>query len=216
VTPGRLDRWTYAYRMCRRMNKLTERSLHWHREWVPESELAKISVTEIKVALCQSRKKPIDVQRPEAYRRILAVLYFMKQPTKLRRFMESGVSDLHLPLRVAENSGGKALVCASPIEEDIKSSATIAEQRIVRLKKREDAEEFCDRQWTVLAPVFTRSEAEPIPHRCMIEKMVLPFKSAVRSDRRGSFGEVSHVEIHPDHYGTEVCQHATLAFRNSY
>jgi hypothetical protein len=183
---------------------------------VPESEIAKISDTEVRIALHQSRKNPIDVSEPESYRRILAVLYFMKQPTKIRRFIESEICDYDLPLRLAENSGGKALVSVSVTERNSNIAVRPAEERMIRLKKREDAEEFCNRQWTVLAPVFSQSEAEQVPHKFLMKETVLPFKSAVRSDRRGAFGEVSHIEIHSDHLEPKVRQFVASSSARSY
>lgn len=185
--------------MCRKVNDMTERSLQWHREWLPESEIEKISQTEVTTALLRSRKRPIEVKRPEQYRRILAILYFMKQPTKIRRFIESGICDTDLPLCLADDSGRKGVTCTLRSQKESDNASK------VRFKKREEAEEFCNRQWTVLAPVFVQSEAEPIPHKSLRKETVLPFRTTLRSDRKGAFGEVSHVEIHPDHYKPAVC-----------
>jgi hypothetical protein len=54
---------------------------------------------------------------------------------------------------------------------------------------------FCDRQWKFLVPIFTKDEY----NRDFSEKYIFPFTSDGAVPKDGAFSSVFRVKIHPDH-----------------
>ena len=67
---------------------------------------------------------------------------------------------------------------------------------------------FEQRQWTVLAPFFARSNGKDNSHLELEPEEILPFTSWTVAADPGGFGQVYRVDIHPDHHAfntTKVC-----------
>lgn len=197
TTGGRLERWKYATKMCKRFNNAIKPSPHPHRHFLPHSELRKIGGHEVRRALSMSRKAAISVETPELYRKLLVVLCLIKLPTKVRMFIQSRICDADLPLCVAEVPGKRR-------DTRVLQSKNGSGTNTVRFKWKSDAEDFYRRQWVVLAPTFITSEDNPVPHHTLQSKEVLPFYSSHQNGRGGSYGEVSYVEICADHHNLAV------------
>ncbi|KAK3368273.1 hypothetical protein B0H63DRAFT_74217 [Podospora didyma] len=143
---------------------------------------------------------------PKTYRKIFALLVFVRKLESIFKFLDEGVSDLDLPL-------------TEYIHPDPTRSP-----RGLKLRRKNDAtrplqcfqgwpkmvvKDFCDHQWIMLAPVFVRSEHKNVRHYQLTSDDILPytFDSRWGTDataqnvlERGGFGEVFKVCIHRNHH----------------
>lgn len=203
-TVAGLERRNYVRKMCQKYNKWLVVSPHPHRYFLPSSRIREVQEIDIQTAVSKSRKPLILVKKPECYRKIFFVLCLMKLPTKIRLFIENQVDDEDLPLCVT----GTGLLGVSRV---LKSQAG-THSRTVKFRWNWDAEDFCKRQWVVLAPVFRRTKSIKIPHRSLHDRAVLPF---VRSDEdagEGSYGKITRVEMSPHHHNLMVSCFTSQAF----
>jgi len=127
-----------------------------------------------------------------SYRKILAILYLMKRPSKIRLFVQSGLCDEHLPLKKIQGP------------KDVDRATTMTSRRMqkspsIRFKRLDDADEFLDRQWWVLAPIFDRP-SEGVSHKDLECEAVLPFLSETMIAKEGGSSQVFKAKIHPDHH----------------
>ena len=143
------------------------------------------------VELEQNGPAPIVAEECASYRKILAILHLMKRPSKIRLFVKSGVCDSDLPLADASVSTGPSVFYGLRSE---KSGS------LVRFKKRADAKEFLERQWSVLVPFFHCSDGTHVPHHDFESEVILPFLSHEETAKEGGSGKVYKIEIHPDHH----------------
>jgi hypothetical protein len=152
-------------------------------------ELSKANRSMTKIV--RIRKPPIVAEECASYRKILAILYLMKRPSKIRLFVKHGVCDSDLPLR----EGSCPIGPRSFYElRSQKSGST------VRFKKPVHAIEFLERQWSVLVPFFHGSDGTHIPHNDFGSDVILPFISQEETATEGGSGKVFKVEIHPDQH----------------
>lgn len=191
-----LERGKYAQKLFERFSRMTEESPHPHRPFLPSSKFRQIHVSDICTALQKSRRAPVQVEDPENYRKIFFVLCLLKLPTKIRKFIKCRVRDADLPLCVADSRGFWKVL----------RSQDGSNTNIVKFKMRSDADDFCKRQWVVLAPKFEgcNTDEKSIPHYDLNHRHVLPFKPNFEIKREGSYGEVTRVEIFPDHHSLAV------------
>lgn len=203
-TAAGLERRDYARKMCQKYNKWLVESPHPHRYFLPSSRIYEVQGYDIETAVSKSRKTSIPVKNPERYRKIFFVLCLMKLPTKIRMFVEGQVDDEDLPLCVT----GTGLLGVSRV---LKSQAG-SYSRTVKFRWNWDAEDFCKRQWVVLAPIFKRTKSTKIPHCSLHDRAVLPFVDSGEDAREGSYGKVTRIEISPDHHNLTVSHFTYHAF----
>lgn len=195
-TVAGLERRDYARKMCQKYNTWLKESPHPHRYFLPSSRIHEVQETDIQTAVSKSQKTLIPVRKPERYRKIFFVLCLMKLPTKIRMFIENQVDDEDLPLCVT----GTGLLGVSRV---LKSQAE-THSRTVKFRWNWDAEDFCKRQWVVLAPVFRRTKSTKIPHHSLHDRAVLPFVCSDEDAGEGSYGKVTRVEMSPHHHNLTV------------
>jgi hypothetical protein len=196
--------------MTRKLQQASQSSYHL-RKFIPESQIQQIVQDQvIQAELYKSNKSigkpsrmlkaPVVSKDYASYRKILAILYLIKRPSKIRMFVKVGLRDCHLPLKKTQHPSGTD------------RSVTLTSQNTpeapgVRFVRGEDAEEFLERQWSVLAPVFVGSH-ETVPHIDLEDNSILPFLSETIIAKEGGSSKVFKAKIHPDHHHlseTDVC-----------
>lgn len=208
---------------ARRLKQATERSLDIHMRFVPNPKLLSV-ITEAVVSSELSRshfslgklsrigKTRIETDEPGAYKRVLAILYLMNRPSKIRLFVKRRMRDEHLPLEkhtCAEGPPG-AYELRSRKHPDITS---------IRFKKCVNTDKFLRTQWTVLVPIFRGPDGSNIPHEDLPQGTILPFvplQNQSETMKEGGSGRVFKVEIHPDHHclnKTGVCHFKCIGHR---
>ncbi|KAF1964818.1 kinase-like protein [Bimuria novae-zelandiae CBS 107.79] len=115
--------------------------------------------------------------------KVFTVLVIIGEPDAIRKILDEGLTDEHLPLRLAENE----ITLISHDEVEFRSfSETMSEQRI---------SEFVEKQWTVLAPILDASgEHTDLDRRCP-----LPFEHTKQAGH-GASRLVHKSKLHPSHY----------------
>ncbi|EUC34846.1 hypothetical protein COCCADRAFT_35545 [Bipolaris zeicola 26-R-13] len=184
--------------------KLAEATIKTHRQlkFIPRSHVKKIVTAEaVQIELDRSNyptfrrihRDPVTTDDYSAYRKILAILYLIKKPSKIRMFVQYGVCDKDLPLVKCNSSNNPYY---SP---ELRSRNNHLAQPII-FRRRDYADDFLEKQWTVLAPVFAKSEEDRNAHIVLESDEILPFISQSEVTRQGGFGDVYKTEIHPDHH----------------
>lgn len=139
-------------------------------------------------------KQPVAPEEQRNLQGILRVLCLMDRPTKIRLFVDSGIGDADLPF----------VECPCPTgvkgAKVLQSSQSIGNtpKPYVKFKKPADTEDFLRKQWSVLAWKLPRFD-EVVSHTDLGDGMILPYLSNKHDSRRGGFGDVYKVEIHPDY-----------------
>ena len=170
---------------------------HLRKYFIPEPEIKRIvSRKAVEQNLSKSNysrlgrmgKEPISIKDDAPYVKILTVLYLMKQPTKIRLFVKSGVCDRDLPLdRIQRPDGSYAL-----------RSRYNSQACVVSFKRRDYTEDFLDHQWSVLAPTFMRTD-DVVPHVHLEPEVILPFLSCIEVSKQGGSSRVFKTVIQSDH-----------------
>ena len=154
----------------------------------------------------EDEKRSRDAQKPEetSYRKIFAILLLIDRPSRIRSFIEEGVSDADLPL-VKMPRTNRLQGC---LELRRKNSHT----PLLCFKKWRGSTvaRFEQRQWTVLAPFFARSNGKNNSHLELEPEEILPFTSWRVAADPGGFGQVYRVEIHPDHHAFNIAKVCTF------
>ncbi|KAJ8110946.1 hypothetical protein OPT61_g6344 [Boeremia exigua] len=202
LDPRHFERGKYAQKLCERFTGMLSESPHPHRPFLRNSKFNEIHGSDVCTALEKSRKTRISVDDPQNYRRILFVLGLLKLPTKIRKFIKHGVCDADLPLCIVGLWKNTRMLRS----RDSLKTNTVKFGWL-------DAEDFCRRQWVVLPPKFgacksnaktdaktdAKSDTKVVPHYELDSKAAMPFKKT-SVIREGSYGEVTQVEIFPDHH----------------
>lgn len=173
---------------------------HLQQRFIPCNKLREVVTAE---TVCVELKKsnysnlrriharPVTVENGTKYQRILAILYLIKLPSKIREFVKHGVCDEALPLVKCENSKDTS----SPMLR----SGHDCTDRAIKFKRQEYIQDFLDNQWKVLAPVFLWTGGNHIWHRRLVPETIIPFISHERS-AQGGYSKVLQTEIHPSHH----------------
>ncbi|KAK3338661.1 kinase-like domain-containing protein, partial [Lasiosphaeria hispida] len=149
-------------------------------------------------------------RKPESFRKIMAILVLIGKPSKIRLFLEEGVSDADLPLF-------KQHIPNSSMPRWELRGARGDPKKIIRCFhgwKHRALSEFERRQWRVLTAFFAlgaRKEVTTgghgygkcpriINHWVLGDSVVLPFISQEEFGSPGGCGQVMKVKIHPDHH----------------
>ena len=184
-------------------NRLREarRRSYLRRYFLPEVEIEKIVTSAVvQRELSNSNyskfgrigKQRLSIDDGTPYVKILTVLYLMKQPSKIRLFIKSGVCDKHLPLERDPHSdrldGSYSLI-----------SRYDSEAGLISFKRQDYAEEFLEHQWSVLVPIFIGADGAAIPHVDLDSETILPFLTYTEVPKRGGSSRVFETEIHPEH-----------------
>ncbi|KAH8640825.1 hypothetical protein IG631_03766 [Alternaria alternata] len=192
--------------MTRKLQQASQTSYR-QQKFIPESQIRDIVRDEvIQAELSKSNKSigkpsrmlkaPVVSKNYESYRKILAILYLMKRPSKIRLFVKAGLCDDQLPFKKAQHLG-RFDRSATLTSRNTPGSANI------KFTRPEDADEFLDRQWSVLAPVFTGSDGI-VPHDDFECESILPFLPETTIAKEGGSSKVFKAKIHPDHHN--LCQ----------
>jgi hypothetical protein len=183
--------------MYKAVQKATKSSPYGAGRFLPKDEISKLGASEIREALCVSRKGPMGMEIHGDYSRIFATLCLMKRPTKIRIFLEKQVQDTDLPLQEATVAGhnDKLRLLRSRRDDAIGCKQFL---------KEDDISAFLELQWIVLAPSFVGYDGATMPHKILRSNEVLPFLSSPKIIREGGFGQVSRIEIHPNHHSLAV------------
>ncbi|CAN9267879.1 unnamed protein product [Alternaria alternata] len=188
--------------MTRKLQQASQTSYR-QQKFIPESQIRDIVRDEvIQAELSKSNKSigkpsrmlkaPVVSNNYESYRRILAILYLMKRPSKIRLFVKAGLCDDQLPFKKAQHLGR------------FDRSATLTSRNTpgspnIKFTRPEDADEFLNRQWSVLAPVFFGSDGI-VPHDDFECESILPFLPETTIAKEGGSSKVFKAKIHPDHH----------------
>ncbi|CAN9095128.1 unnamed protein product [Alternaria alternata] len=192
--------------MTRKLQQASQTSYR-QQKFIPESQIRDIVQDEvIQAELSKSNKSvgkpsrmlkaPVVSKNYESYRKILAILYLMKRPSKIRLFVKAGLCDDQLPFKKAQHLG-RFDRSATLTSRNTPGSANI------KFTRPEDADEFLDRQWSVLAPVFSGSDGI-VPHDDFECESILPFLPETTIAKEGGSSKVFKAKIHPDHHN--LCQ----------
>jgi len=161
------------------------------------------------------------LQLPEAqqksFKKIMAILILMEKPKKIRRFLDEGISDTDLPLKLAKvpRDGGSSKIPGSRWE--LRSTRAKDQDKTLRCFRRwkpRAMEEFERLQWAVLAPFFALGgvrrvtisgggryrDLRTIYHWELNSGVILPFISFSTAGPPGGCGQVFKAKIHPDHH----------------
>lgn len=180
---------------------------YYQQKFIPEQQIRNIVRDEvIQAELHRSNrpigkpwrilKAPIVTEAYGSYRRVMTILFLMKRPSKIRLFVKSGLRDDHLPFKKTELPGvaNRSIVL---------TSHNVPEAPSMEFVKPEDADEFLDRQWSVLAPIFIQSDGI-IRHYDFEHRTILPFLPETTIAKKGGSSTVLEAKIHPDHHN--LCQ----------
>jgi hypothetical protein len=137
-------------------------------------------------------KAPIVTEAYGSYKRVMTILFLMKRPSKIRLFVKSGLRDDHLPFKKTQLPGVANRSVAL-------TSRNVPRAPSMEFAKPEDADEFLDRQWLVLAPMFSQSDGI-IRHYDFEQETILPFLPETTIAKKGGSSKVIKAKIHPDHH----------------
>ncbi|KAF2132923.1 kinase-like protein [Dothidotthia symphoricarpi CBS 119687] len=128
------------------------------------------------------------------YRKVFAILLFIRRPSRIWSFVEEGVCDADLPLMKVRRPGGLEGRFDLRREKD-------RDTPLRCLKKWRDGTicDFEEYQWIVLAPFFRKSNGKDVPHVELKPEQSLPFTDW-RLKPRGGYGQVYKATVHPDHH----------------
>ncbi|KAM7185614.1 kinase-like domain containing protein [Rhypophila sp. PSN 637] len=149
----------------------------------------------------------------KSYRKILAILVLIERPTRIRQFIDEGVSDEDLPLELVEMPCNSALRHMGHKTWDLQRRSKTGKSGgspspppplrcfTVRGKRWRNStlRKFEENQWIMTAPFFAQDE-----RKLLLPQAVLPFTSWEPIGHQGSFGRMFKAEIHPDHHGFQV------------
>ncbi|KAH4034912.1 hypothetical protein HBI56_030250 [Parastagonospora nodorum] len=161
-------------------------------KFVSEESLKHI-ITEkrIKAQLENHRTANYEVRYPPSaivatHLKIFAILTMLGKHNDIYEFMEEGISDRSLPLRLSDPATG-TIVINGESPTCFRHWLSSDTDGFIRLQDQ-------------LNPVFLGRSAEPIAHKEIDDRAVLPFISEKRIVEAGC-GTVYKVEIHPDCHG---------------
>jgi hypothetical protein len=200
----KLQHWALARRMCRRVNNAALKTTSdVHVKFVPRSRFeaalgGKVAIQE----LFKTIDRSISADRQRSLHKILIVLCLMDCPSKIRLFIDSGIYDTNLPL----------IECPCPTGvRDVKVLRSKGNMHgsYMSFKTAADTETFLKKQWSVLAWTFPEFD-RTVSHEDFEDEVILPYLSHKHIARKGGFGDVYKVEIHPDHCSSKVRSQAKL------
>ncbi|KAF1924143.1 kinase-like protein [Didymella exigua CBS 183.55] len=167
------------------------RSVDWHVPFLPSADLERlIAGNAVLSALSAAKREKPIIGSPVNYRRILAVLHLMKRPSKIHVFLTRGVCDADLPLEPLDD-GSTIVRTLSLRSKNNKKAPTIT------FNRSEDAQGFCEQQWSVIAHKFTKLDRFYVR---LEKEIVLPYMEYRRTERGGGEGEIYLTRIHPDYH----------------
>lgn len=165
-----------------------------HAKFLPHTEISRqVGRQAVLLELSRSMTTLPPDSDPEEYQKILTILYLMKQPEKIDLFVKAGVTDQHLPLEY------------QPYDEkrEVRTglgSLKTPDSPSIFFDGSEDAEDFVELQWGVLAHVFAIPDNTIIPQYQLDPRQILPFNKYRQVTWKGGSGEVFKAKIHPDYH----------------
>lgn len=138
-------------------------------------------------------------QAESGYHRVFAVLLLLNRGWEVVRFVDEGICDAELPLHTAFVNGPTAppkLRRQSDTETDLACLRTWVPL---------DHEKFDQEQWAMVAPFFAHGGKRRGAKLYNLEnKDILPWIEKQHAVRKGAYGEISKVKIHPRHHSFKV------------
>lgn len=147
-----------------------------------------------------------------SFRKIFAILVLLEMPREIVGFLKTRVSDADLPLTGREVSGEFKLFRRKASKKMEGPGSQALERTLKRPLKcfrrwtPNRRREFEHKQWTVLAPYFTRNE-EPSRNVChyrLHKETILPFTLWEEVGHGGGFGQVFKVDMHSSHHSFDI------------
>jgi serine/threonine protein kinase len=140
-----------------------------------------------------------------SFRKVFAILVLTEKPWAIFKFIEEGVSDLDLPLVVANNQDRRGMKelrrrdpLGNPSPERLQCSRGWPPTSVMNFERY---------QWTMLAPFFSPGKYDDVKHYVLRDQDILPFVSATQDKEDeiaelvgGGFGHVFMVHIHDEHH----------------
>lgn len=182
-----------------------------HHQFVPEGSLDRVITKDSILAA-------MDVEQPtgeddllvefilKRAKKVFAISVFIElEGSTLRRamllFKDTEFNDTKLPIEDTRNSSPPANLSnshsasTSGAGQNILASLEVSVNGGNRIWRKPKIYNFCEHQWKFLAPVFSTAEY----NHDLPALSILPFISKHANFDKGSFGQVSKYEIHPNH-----------------
>jgi hypothetical protein len=145
--------------------------------------------------------------------RIFAVLALLDKVEEIRNFIRDKIYDSHLPL-----------ILSSTNDDGLRQLEHHGENGGQSVKlfsswpKVHDLESYAEKQWQVLSPYFqlSTSKHSEILHYDLQRETILPFVEKDEGRKRGGFGEVFRVKIHPENHNCCEDPVSIRDFNDSY
>lgn len=141
----------------------------------------------------------------KSFRKIFALLTIVEVPSSIVAFIEENVSDQDLPLTLVKNGMTRLLYRRGDKKKQTPLRCFKDERQWSPMK----CENFCEKQWCLLAPFFSPSDGDGVVKNYILQdEHILPFLALEDTpshgvDKTGGSGRVKMVHIHPDHHNFE-------------
>lgn len=147
-------------------------------------------------SLLSKQSQPPKLPKEKIYRKIFAILLFIRRPSRIWSFVEEGVCDADLPLvevpRPNRLDRRFDLRCKRKLDTPLRC-----------LRKWKDVYDFEASQCIVLAPFFHKSNGKDVPHIELQPDHLLPF-IGWKSMPHGGYGQVYKATVHQSHHAFDA------------
>lgn len=140
------------------------------------------------------------------YQKVLAVLLLIDRADRIASFIENNVSDADLPLESVPRK-------RDPTTFKLRRSRDLQTSLACTKWKNSAVARFEEEQWTVLAPVFQKTERDPVPHLTLRRKQPLPFSTWKPAAKPGACGQVFNTTIQPAHHSFNLAEVSVCLMR---
>mgnify|MGYP001940364931 CR=1 FL=1 len=138
----------------------------------------------------------------KSFRKIFALLMIVEVPASIIAFIQENVSDQDLPLTLVKKGMTRLLYRRGDRKKQTPLQCFKDERQWSPMK----CENFCEKQWCLLAPFFSPPDADGVVKNYILQdRHILPFLTLEDApghgvDKTGGSGRVKIVGIHPDHH----------------
>ncbi|KAK3380590.1 kinase-like domain-containing protein [Lasiosphaeria ovina] len=127
-------------------------------------------------------------------RKIFAILLLINRHATIKKFIDEGLCDAHLPLTITAK---KDPIFRTPVMALHRRDGT--EVRCMRFWRRRSVESFVNWQWSVLSPILKLDHGGKLLHYSFDDNVILPFTSYEFRINSGH-AEIFYASIHPEHH----------------
>ncbi|RWA13207.1 hypothetical protein EKO27_g1899 [Xylaria grammica] len=138
----------------------------------------------------------IPAAEAKSYRKIFAILTIIEKMDAILEFIRGGIHDGDLPFTKLEVDGKPGIFKLGRKLHDAKGAQPLKCFAGFSLMNLINFEEY---QWAVLALIFDRPRRKDVKHYYLEDQAILPFIQE-QEVSGGGFGQISRVDIHPDHH----------------